>query len=53
MHAWLQDFSYRVDLSWWIFSLAGFLALLIAMGTVGYQAVKAALASPVKSLRSE
>jgi ABC-type antimicrobial peptide transport system permease subunit len=53
MHAWLQDFSYRVDLSWWIFSLAGLLALLIAMGTVGYQAVKAALASPAKSLRSE
>jgi len=53
MHAWLQDFSYRVNLSWWMFSLAGLLALLVAMGTVGYQAVKAALASPAKSLRSE
>jgi len=53
MHGWLQDFSYRVNLSWWIFSLAGIIAIIVAMVTVSYQAIKAALASPAKSLRSE
>ncbi|MES2732105.1 MAG: ABC transporter permease [Bacteroidota bacterium] len=50
---WLQDFAYRVDLGWWVFVVAGITALLIALLTVSYQAIKAALANPVKSLRAE
>lgn len=53
MHKWLQDFAYRIDISWWIFALAGIIALLIAVLTVSSQAVKAALSNPVKSLRTE
>jgi putative ABC transport system permease protein len=53
MNAWLHDFAYRVSLSWWIFALAGVSALLIAMLTVSHQAMRAATANPVKSLRSE
>jgi putative ABC transport system permease protein len=53
MHRWLQDFAFRVDISWWVFALAGFLALCIAMLTVSFQAIKAALANPIKSLRTE
>jgi putative ABC transport system permease protein len=53
MNKWLQDFEYRVDISWWIFLAAGVLALLIALLTISFQAVKAALANPVKNLRSE
>ncbi|MEP6749692.1 MAG: ABC transporter permease [Bacteroidota bacterium] len=53
MHKWLQDFAYRVDISWWVFVLAGFSALLIALLTVSFKAIKAALANPVKSLRAE
>lgn len=53
MNLWLQDFAYRIELQWWVFVLAGVLALLIAFLTVGWQSVKAALANPVKSLRSE
>jgi putative ABC transport system permease protein len=53
MHQWLQDFAYRIDISWWIFALAGAVSLLIALLTVSYQAIKAAIANPVKSLRSE
>ena len=52
-HKWLQDFAYRIDISWWVFALAGFIALLIALLTVSVQAIKAALANPVKSLRTE
>jgi predicted permease len=51
MQRWLQDFVYRINISWWIFVLAGGMALLIAFVTVGYQAIKAALADPVESLR--
>jgi putative ABC transport system permease protein len=50
---WLQDFPYRINISWWIFALAGAMALLIALLTVSFQAVKAAVANPVKSLRTE
>ena len=50
---WLQNFAYRVDLSWWVFALGGFLALLIALLTVGYQAIKAAVANPIDALRYE
>jgi len=53
MHQWLQDFAYRITLSWWLFALAGVTALLIALFTVSFQAIKAAITNPVKSLRSE
>ena len=53
MNQWLADFAYHVDISWWVFALAGVTALAIALLTVGYQAVKAALMNPVESLRSE
>jgi hypothetical protein len=53
MHKWLQDFAYRINIEWWVFALAGFMALLIALLTVSFQAVKAAVANPVKSLRTE
>ncbi len=53
MNKWLQSFVYRIDLSWWIFALAGLLALLIAIFTVSFRAIKAAIANPVKSLRTE
>ena len=53
MNNWLQDFAYRINISWEIFLTAGFLALMITLITVGYQAVKAAIANPIKSLRTE
>lgn len=53
MHNWLQDFAYRISISWWIFMGAGMLALFIALATVSVQALKAALANPVKNLRTE
>ena len=53
MDKWLQDFAYRIDISWWIFALAGIVAIVIALLTVSYQAIRAALANPVKSLRTE
>ena len=53
MNKWLEDFAYKISISWWIFALAGMLAIIIALLTVSFQAVKAALANPVKSLRSE
>ena len=53
MNKWLEDFSYRVEIGWWVFALAAVLAVAIAIITVSYQSIKAALTSPVKSLRSE
>jgi putative ABC transport system permease protein len=53
MHRWLQDFAYRIDISAWVFILAGASAVLIAFITVSFQSIKAALANPVESLRSE
>lgn len=53
MHTWLQDFAYKIDIAWWVFVLAGLLAVSIALLTVSFQSVKAALMNPVKSLRSE
>ena len=53
MDKWLSDFAYRVDIQWWTFVVAGLAAVTIAFLTVGFQSVKAALANPVKSLRSE
>ena len=53
MNDWLQDFAYRIDIPWWVFALSGVMALSIAMLTMGFQAIKAASANPVKSLRTE
>jgi putative ABC transport system permease protein len=53
MHNWLQDFAYRINIQWWIFALAGIIAILISILTISFQAIKAAIANPVKSLRSE
>lgn len=53
MHLWLQDFAYRVDISWWIFASAGLLSLVIAMLMIGFQTVRSAIANPTKSLRAE
>jgi ABC-type antimicrobial peptide transport system permease subunit len=50
---WLQGFAYRIHISWWIFLISGIVAILIALITVSYQAIKAAIANPVKSLRTE
>lgn len=53
MHKWLEDFAYRINISLWVFVLAGFMAVLIAFATISFQSIKAALTNPVKSLRSE
>ncbi|MDB5119906.1 MAG: hypothetical protein JWN56_1124 [Sphingobacteriales bacterium] len=53
MNTWLQDFEYRTNMQWWMFALAGVLAILIAFITISFQAIKAALANPIKSLRTE
>ncbi|WP_431211443.1 hypothetical protein ACQ86N_37220 [Puia sp. P3] len=53
MDKWLEGYGYRVDMGWTVFAASGTLALVIAVATVSYQSVRAALANPVKSLRSE
>jgi len=53
MHRWLVGFAYRIDLSWWMFALAGLVTMAIAMLTIGFQTVRAALANPIKNLRTE
>ncbi|MBD2702334.1 ABC transporter permease [Spirosoma sp. BT702] len=53
MDQWLQDFAYRINIAWWVFAIAGALSVGIALLTVSFQSVKAALANPIKSLRSE
>lgn len=53
MHEWLQDFAYRIDMQWWVFAVSGILAMAVAVATISFQAIRAALANPVKSLRSE
>lgn len=53
IHQWLQDFAYRIDIEWWMFAVAGLGAIFIAMLTISFQAIKAALTNPVKSLRTE
>ena len=53
MNKWLQGFNYRVPISWWMFALAGFIAVLIALFTVSSQAIRAAVANPTKSLKTE
>jgi putative ABC transport system permease protein len=53
MNKWLQNFAYRVDMSWWVFALSGGIALLIALITVSFHAFKAATANPIEALRYE
>jgi putative ABC transport system permease protein len=53
MNIWLQSFAYRINISWWVFVVAGVSALLITLLTISFQAIKAAIANPVKSLRTE
>jgi putative ABC transport system permease protein len=53
MHKWLQDFAYRINIGWWTFLVAAIAALLIALITISFQAIKAAITNPVKSLRTE
>ncbi|HXS56580.1 MAG TPA: ABC transporter permease [Hanamia sp.] len=53
MHQWLQDYAYRIDMNWWLFAAAGLAAIAIALATISFRAIKAAMANPVKSLRSE
>lgn len=53
MNNWLQNYQYRIEISWWIFLIAGLLAIIIAILTVSFQAIKAAIVNPVKSLRTE
>jgi putative ABC transport system permease protein len=53
MRKWLENFAYKIDLNWWIFAVAGLAALFIALMTVSFQSVKAALKNPVDALRYE
>ncbi|MEP6673699.1 MAG: ABC transporter permease [Ferruginibacter sp.] len=53
MNSWLQNYTYHINIEWWVFAIAGLLSVLIAFATVSYQAIKAAVANPVKSLRTE
>jgi putative ABC transport system permease protein len=53
MHTWLQSYAYRAPIQWWVFAVSGLIALFIALVTVSFQAIKAAVTNPVKSLRSE
>ncbi|MGY4536354.1 putative ABC transport system permease protein [Mucilaginibacter sp. UYNi724] len=53
MHKWLQDFAYRIEIQWWVYAVSGILAMIVALATISFQAIRAAIANPVKSLRSE
>ncbi len=53
MNKWLEDFAYRIDIQWWMFAIAGLAAVVIALLTVSWQAIRAALVNPVDSLRDE
>ena len=53
MNKWLEDFAYRTSLAWWMFVLAGFAAVIVAFVTISFQAIKAAVTNPSKSLRTE
>src|SRR6185312_10605625 len=53
MHQWLQAYVYRIDISWWLIAVGGLAAIIIALTTISFQAIKAAMSNPVKSLRSE
>jgi putative ABC transport system permease protein len=53
MHKWMDNFAYKAGLGWWVFVGAGVLAMVIAFGTISYQAIRAAMVNPVRSLRTE
>ena len=53
MNKWLEDFAYRIHISWWIFAAAALVAVIVALATISFQAIKAALMNPVNSLRTE
>ncbi|MCW3118767.1 MAG: macrolide export ATP-binding/permease protein MacB, partial [Chitinophagaceae bacterium] len=53
MHKWLEGFAYKVGIGWWVFVLSGVLAFTIALFTISFQAIRAAMANPVRSLRTE
>jgi putative ABC transport system permease protein len=53
MESWLKNYPYRVSLHWWVFALAGAVSFMIALVTISYQAIRAAVSNPVNSLRSE
>jgi hypothetical protein len=53
MHKWLENFAYRTSISWWIFGMGGVIMIVIALCTLSFQTIKAAMANPVKSLRTE
>jgi putative ABC transport system permease protein len=53
MNHWLDEFAYRIQISWWVFLMATIIALIVAFATISVQAVKAAVANPIKSLRTE
>src|SRR5262249_41183385 len=53
MNQWLQNFVYRIDMSWWMFAVAGVLTFVIALLTISYQSIQSAMSNPIKSLRTE
>jgi putative ABC transport system permease protein len=53
MDHWLKDFAYKINLQWWMFILAGMMAVIIALLTVSYQSFKAAMVNPIRNLRTE
>jgi len=53
MNSWLDGFAYRIEIKWWIFPGAGLIAVIVALGTVGFQTIKAASMNPANSLRTE
>lgn len=53
MNQWLQNYAYRINIGWWLFAAGGLVAIIIALATISFQAIKAAIANPVKSLRTE
>jgi ABC-type antimicrobial peptide transport system permease subunit len=53
MHSWLQNYQYRIQIDWWVFVMAGLVAILISLATISVHAIRAAVANPVKSLRTE
>jgi ABC-type antimicrobial peptide transport system permease subunit len=53
MHQWLQDYAYRIQITWWLFAAGGLVAIIIALATISFQAIKAAGANPVNTLRTE
>jgi putative ABC transport system permease protein len=53
MHKWLQSYDYRISIQWWVLVTAGLLSTIISLATVSFQAVRAAIANPMKSLRTE